>query len=306
MPSNDKVTIPAVFTITQRPSHPVIPGWGGTAHLFELKLSDETIIALNNLAGKYYGSGGTYTIGSPTIQALRNETITTLESGGVWHRVLFRYSGPSGTPVVIRYSFSLSWVQDMPYMPAPYSAEDVAMHGDDTAPLEIEVEGEQDMDISTAGVTPLQEDDCRRGIELTRSVSRYEVSGRPQGWRMLIEVTESFNMPEEIFLYMVTGVDPDTNTPMAEFQSVASPADIDEYPAFDSAELVTPGTFFFRLPVVDIVTRNKNLLEETWKLILSDRDELIQTLNHMCALSIVDVSRGGQFEDDDQPVVLEN
>ena len=155
--------------------------------------------------------------------------------------------------------------------------------------------------------------DCRFGLELTRSMNQYDVSVRPQSWRMQVSVSAYFNVDPNIFLYMVTGRDPETNEVQAAFQSVCSPTDLEEYPlgpqegsssapADGESENAEEPSLFFRMSSVDLVSRNRALLDETWSLIQSDRDELLRTLEHMAVLEVSDVSRGGLWEGDDQPM----
>ena len=151
--------------------------------------------------------------------------------------------------------------------------------------------------------------DCRFGLELTREMNRYDVSGRPQAWRMRISVSDHFNVDPNVFLYMVVGRDPETNEVQAAFQSLASPTDMEEYPVGiqegSSGGPDDEPSLFFRLAEVDLVSRSRALLDETWRLLLVDRDELLRTLEHMALLEVSDVSRGGRWQDDDQPAVLQ-
>lgn len=151
--------------------------------------------------------------------------------------------------------------------------------------------------------------DCRFGIELTKELNTYNVVGRPQAWRMKITVTDYFNVDPNIFMFMRTGIDALTGEPQAAFQCVASPTDMEETPAGIPAEPEEGSSdspvLFFRLPEVDLISRNQAILEETWNLIVKDRDELIRTLEHMCVTDVAAVDRGGRFAADEQPILIE-
>jgi len=75
------------------------------------------------------------------------------------------------------------------------------------------------------------------------------------------------------------------------FEAVASPVDIEEYPEGDPNPLQDPP--FYRLAEVDLISRNRALLDETWELIKSDRDELVRTLTNICELEEDEVSAYG-------------
>ena len=138
--------------------------------------------------------------------------------------------------------------------------------------------------------------DCEYGIELTREMSVYESDTRPQAWRMKVTVTDTNNVTPNIFVYMRKTTDPGTGLQTDTFESVASPVDLEEYPA--GAPI--PGTEpqFYRLSEIDLIARNRDLLDGTWNLIVDDRDELLRTLATICELDPVDVDRGGTFPSD--------
>lgn len=135
--------------------------------------------------------------------------------------------------------------------------------------------------------------DCNFGIELTRYVSTYNVSGRPQAYRMRIEVTRYNNVDPNLFVYKRHAPDPDTEAYRDTFEAVASPLDFEELPVGNPRE--GDAQPYFRLAEVDLMTRNRALLDETWAAILRDRDELIRTLTYTCELSLDTVSPGGVF-----------
>lgn len=139
---------------------------------------------------------------------------------------------------------------------------------------------------------------CRYGIELTRTVSTYNVSGRTMAWRMLVTVTQSYNVDPNIFLFLRRTPDPATQQPRDTFEALCSPNDIEEYPA--GAPRPEDTEQFFRLAEVDLVSRSRTLLEDTWTQLKANRDELVRTLAEICELGDVEVSRYGDFGDEEE------
>jgi hypothetical protein len=142
---------------------------------------------------------------------------------------------------------------------------------------------------------------CNFGIELTRRVSLYEVTGRPQAWRMIVEVTNAYNMTPDIFLYQRTGPDPVTADMVDTFECMGSPVDIEEYPVGAPDPEQEPA--FYRLSSIDVISRNRTLLDSMWTGLKQDRDELVRTMVGICQVGDAEISRYGYFEDDpvDQP-----
>ena len=139
---------------------------------------------------------------------------------------------------------------------------------------------------------------CCFGIELTREISTYNVTGRPQAQRMRVEVTDYNNVDPNIFVYKRNEPDPNTDTYRDTFEAVASPNDIEELPAGAPRD----DSPYFRLSEIDVMSRSMDMLNETWALILADRDELIRTLTYTCELDVDAVSQAGCWPDDDDDV----
>lgn len=138
--------------------------------------------------------------------------------------------------------------------------------------------------------------DCRYGIQLTQDISIYNVDGRAQAWRMRITVTDYYNIDPNIFMYLRTGPDAQGNL-KDTFECVASPVDIEEYPPGAPEEGQDPA--FYRLAEIDLLSRNRALLDETWELIKADRDELVRTMAAICELEENEVSDYGYLPTDD-------
>jgi len=114
---------------------------------------------------------------------------------------------------------------------------------------------------------------------------------------MRITVTDWYNVDPNIFVYLRTG--PEIQGEYVDtFEAVASPVDLEEYPAQAPNENQEPP--FFRMAQVDLISRNRALLDETWEAIKADRDELIRTLANICEMETNEVSRYGDFPDDEE------
>ena len=110
-----------------------------------------------------------------------------------------------------------------------------------------------------------------------------------------VTVTDTINVDPNIFVYLQLPEDAVGNS-LAKFQSVASPLDIERYPTGAPTE---DSNGFFRLAQVDLIHGNRELLEETWKLIVSDRNELVRTLTAICKLNLTELSGFSSTDLDD-------
>ena len=118
------------------------------------------------------------------------------------------------------------------------------------------------------------------GITLKRQAMSKYVEGRTQGYRLKVECTDAQCTDENLFVYRRSCCDPTSNECVLEFVSVASPADIEEYPVYipgvDLGDAV-----FCRWDQLDLVFRSTIDLEDTWAAIVSDVSELSSTLRLM-------------------------
>lgn len=145
--------------------------------------------------------------------------------------------------------------------------------------------------------------DCRYGLKLECKFSVYNVVGRAQAWRMVVTVIDSYNVSPDIFLYQKSSSpDPVTNEFEQTWECVCSPVDLESWPVGEARPTDDPA--FFRLSSVDLITRNRELLVETWKCIKQDQKELIDTLVGICQLAPEAVNSYGYFPEDDIPEML--
>lgn len=127
------------------------------------------------------------------------------------------------------------------------------------------------------------------GVELTRETSVYVVTGRPQGYRMRVYVSNYWNMDPNIFVLMRDAGLETGDEPVYVFSHVASPTDMEEYPAWaDGAD-----ADMVRAAEIDLVFRSESLLNDTWTCLVSDQNELVRTLVRLCDAIITHISSAG-------------
>jgi hypothetical protein len=93
-----------------------------------------------------------------------------------------------------------------------------------------------------------------RRIKLTWSVSRYYYNGT-DGLRVRIETSDAVDMPNKIFAYLLTPLQPGATERTGEFNHVCSPSDLEEYPEDEPISGQRPE--WFRLAFVDVVLRSR-------------------------------------------------
>ncbi len=98
------------------------------------------------------------------------------------------------------------------------------------------------------------------------------------GYRMRITCTEAGgDTSTKIFMHLRVPTDADApDHQINKFSHVASPNDLVSYPADDPNMSESPS--FFRLDVVDLLSANLELLEETWAYLQQDVQDLATAL----------------------------
>ena len=131
------------------------------------------------------------------------------------------------------------------------------------------------------------------GIELERQMYGNTVDGRTLAYRMTVRVSRSHGVDPNIFLYRRDEAAQGANPPVDTFVAVCTPVDIEEY------QVGSPktGDRYFRVADLDLVTRNAEQLEDAWRLLCVDRDELIRTLQALDDATGTQVSSFGDFEE---------
>jgi hypothetical protein len=104
-------------------------------------------------------------------------------------------------------------------------------------------------------------------------------------------VLEAVGLPAEIFVFLRIPKPSDPSQSDDEFQNIASPADIQEYPAL----MPVPGANrpFFRLSEVWVEFRNEKLAEDAWRCMQEDFAALLDALEANAVLSVEEVVEYG-------------
>src|SRR5262245_29878407 len=98
-------------------------------------------------------------------------------------------------------------------------------------------------------------------------------------YRMRVEVVAAENMDKRIFLYRRDPVNPYTNEPTDTFFTIASPADLEEFPPEEpDANKAFP---FFRKDFVELDFRSLRIAMNAWQVILREISVLIEALNKL-------------------------
>jgi hypothetical protein len=132
---------------------------------------------------------------------------------------------------------------------------------------------------------------CTRGVKLRRFAQERYVANAVDGFRFQVVAYAECGMPKDIFLYLRKPYDPTTGADRDEFQGVASPSDLEEYPA--GAPIVGSQPPWWRSHTVDLVFRSQSLAEEAWTALLEEVGILVDTLDLMDELTVIaDVAFG--------------
>lgn len=91
-----------------------------------------------------------------------------------------------------------------------------------------------------------------KSVKITRYSSvPVDIGYGEQGWRVRIEVDHAIDMPEEIFLFRKTTINPTTGELGDAFSTVCAYSDLSLYPVDEPDEGVLPP--FFRKSSVDVI-----------------------------------------------------
>jgi hypothetical protein len=107
------------------------------------------------------------------------------------------------------------------------------------------------------------------------------VEGRTQGFRVKFKVLEAEGLDENIFVYQIKTAPGFTHTDYF-FQNIASPADLEEYPAGVPTDLNASDLQpFFRLDEADLVFRSAQAVDEAVEKLQQELTGLIESLEYM-------------------------
>ena len=119
------------------------------------------------------------------------------------------------------------------------------------------------------------------------------VEGRTQGFRLKAAVVEAVDVTSDIFVYQIKS-QPGFTGKDFHFVNIASPSDIEEYPAGIPDDLNDPDIEpFFRTDNIDLVFRSAQAVDEALEKIDQDVESLIEALNLMEELQALQVIEHG-------------
>lgn len=119
-----------------------------------------------------------------------------------------------------------------------------------------------------------------RRIKLTRfEQERNFVPNVGNGFRLVVQASDASLMPNEVFLFQRTLIDPKTATYDEEMIAVCSPVDLSTYPADEPAIGQTPA--FFRKSRADLTVPSQLDAEKLWDEIYHEVVRLKSALDAM-------------------------
>jgi hypothetical protein len=119
------------------------------------------------------------------------------------------------------------------------------------------------------------------------------VEGRTQGFRVRFKVLEAEGLDTNIFVYQIKTAPGFSHTDYF-FQNIASPADLEEYPAGEPENLNAPDLQpFFRLDEADLVFRSAQAVDEAVEKLQQELTGLTESLEYMGNLVPTQVIESG-------------
>jgi hypothetical protein len=128
-------------------------------------------------------------------------------------------------------------------------------------------------------------------LKIKRSAMSRFTKGMIEGFTFKVEVLEADGLPVEIFVFLKVPQPSDPDESDDVFQNVASPTDLQEYPAL--MPVSGANRPFFRLSEVTLRFRSESLAEDTWRCMQSDFDSLITAIGEAADLVVVEVMEYG-------------
>ncbi len=122
-----------------------------------------------------------------------------------------------------------------------------------------------------------------RSIRLRFSEVESGTVGTIQGYRLQVLAHDAVNMPNEIFVYRVQTVDPDTGEQKASFQNITPARELEELP-INGTTVDSP--LLFRKDFIDVIFQSLCELNDTRDLIIKDVTQLVATLDKLDDLTV--------------------
>lgn len=124
--------------------------------------------------------------------------------------------------------------------------------------------------------------------------------GTITGFRLQVNAHDAEDMPNEIFVYRIGVVEPNTEEQKATFENVATPADLEELPANGPTD---NSPLLFRLATMDVLFRSNETLNETFDLIVADVTQLVKSLDRLDDLEVLeDILIGAPLEEEESSI----
>jgi hypothetical protein len=112
-----------------------------------------------------------------------------------------------------------------------------------------------------------------------------------QGFSFKLEVLEAIGLPKEIFVFLRIPAPNLLDEPSDQFQSIASPSDIQQYPA--TAPYPDTNYPFFRLSEATFNFRSESIADDAWRCMQADFDALVTATEESAELSVEEVVEYG-------------
>ena len=115
-------------------------------------------------------------------------------------------------------------------------------------------------------------------INLQRDITAH-TDNAIQGTRVKVTVTSATGLSPNIFVYREIPLNPNDVTKVAQFDHVASPSDLEDFP--EDAPVSGSDPSWFRLNEVDVIVRSRTIADEFWGALLQDVTDLKSTLDRL-------------------------
>lgn len=115
-------------------------------------------------------------------------------------------------------------------------------------------------------------------INLQRDITAH-TDNAIQGTRVKVTVTSATGLSPKIFVYREIPLNPNDVTKVAQFDHVASPSDLEDFP--EDAPVSGSDPSWFRLNEVDVIVRSRTIADEFWGALLQDVTDLKSTLDRL-------------------------
>lgn len=128
-------------------------------------------------------------------------------------------------------------------------------------------------------------------LKIKRSAMGPYRRGLIVGFTFKVEVLEAVGLPPEIFVFLRIPKPADPVDSDDVFQNIASPADLEEYPA--GAPVLGSNHPFFRMAEVTLRFRSEPIADDAWRCMQSDFEALLTALAEAANLEVEEIVEYG-------------